>query len=83
LLYVPFEESEDTLKHNLPTWKVAYSFYESTIQTNEAKFTYNINPTWGDLENAIEQLDNSPMDIDDTMTKEETTRIHSEEYDLE
>jgi hypothetical protein len=70
------------LKHNLPTWESAYSFYESIIQINEAKFTYNINPTWGDLENAIEQLDTNPMDIDGTMKKEETTTIHSEQYDL-
>ena len=40
LLHVPFDQSEDTLKHNLPTWQVAiYTFYESTIQTNEPKFT--------------------------------------------
>jgi hypothetical protein len=40
LLHVPFDQSEDTLKHNLPTWQVAiYTFYESTIQTNEGKFT--------------------------------------------
>jgi hypothetical protein len=49
LLYVPFEESEDTLKHNFATWQAAYTFYQSTIQTNEDNFTYNINPTWGDL----------------------------------
>jgi exonuclease III len=83
LLYVPFEENEHTLKHDLPTWKAAYSFHANTIQINEAKFTYNINPTWGDLENAIEQLHNNPMDIDDTFTEQEPTKVHCEQYDLQ
>jgi hypothetical protein len=65
LLYVPFDQSEDTLKHNLPTWEAAYTLYETTIQTNEARFTYNVNPTWGDLESALEELEN-PVNIDDT-----------------
>jgi hypothetical protein len=44
-LYVPFEQREDTLKHNFSTWQDAYAFYQSTIQNNEANFTYNINTT--------------------------------------
>jgi hypothetical protein len=44
----------------------------------QAKFTYNINPTWGDLENAIEQLHNNPMDIDDTFTEQAPTKFHCE-----
>jgi hypothetical protein len=83
LLYVPFEKSEHTLKNNLPTWKVAYSFHSSTIQINEAKFTYNVNLTWGDLESAIEQLDDNPMDIDGTFTKKEMIKSHFEQYDLQ
>jgi hypothetical protein len=83
LLYVPFEESENRLKHNLPRWQAAYSFHESTIQTNEAKFTYNINSTWGGLKNEIEQPDNIVVDIDDTMRKEDMTRFQSKENDLE
>jgi len=51
--YVPFEKSEHTLKHTWPTWQATYCFHETTIQTNEANFTYNINPTWGDMESAI------------------------------
>jgi hypothetical protein len=74
LLYVPFEKSELTLKHSLPTWQVAYSFHKSTIQINEAKFTYNINPTWGDFESAIEELDNNLVDIDGTLTEQEMTK---------
>jgi len=45
LLYVPFDQNENTLKHNFPTWEAAYIAYETTVQTNEARFTYNVNPT--------------------------------------
>jgi hypothetical protein len=53
LLYVPFERSEDTLKQSFATWEVACTLYQSTIQTNEANLTYNINPTQGDLETSL------------------------------
>lgn len=43
LLYVPFGGNENTLKHNLPTWKDAYLLHENTARQNESKFTYNIN----------------------------------------
>jgi hypothetical protein len=68
-VYVPFEKREHKLKHSLPTWQATYSFHKSSIQTNEVKFTYNINPTWGDFEYVIEQLDNGLVDIDDTWTE--------------
>jgi hypothetical protein len=68
-LYVPFQKHEHTLKHDLPTWQATYCFHVNKIQINEAKFTYNINPTWGDLENTIKQLDKNPMDIDGTFTE--------------
>jgi hypothetical protein len=83
LLYVPFEKHEHTLKHGLPTWQAACSFHAKTIQINEAKFTYNINPTWGDLENAIEQLHNNPLDIDAPFTEQTPTKFHCEQYDLQ
>jgi hypothetical protein len=51
--------------------------------TNKDKFTYNINQTWGDLENEIEQFHNNPMDIDDTFIEEEPTKFHCEQYDLQ
>ena len=67
LLYMPFENCEDTLKQELPTWLSAYTLHEITIQVNEAKFTYNINPTWGDLETAtndqISSLNTSRMNM--------------------
>jgi hypothetical protein len=69
LLYVPFKKNEHTLKHNLPTWYAIYSFHEIIIQANEAIFTYNINPTWGNMESDIQQLDNDLVDIDDTLTE--------------
>jgi hypothetical protein len=50
LLYVPFDENEETLKHNFSTWEAAYVASETIVQINEARFTYNVNPTWGDLE---------------------------------
>jgi hypothetical protein len=82
LLYVPFDHNEDTLKHNLPTWEAAYTLYESTIQANEARFTYNINPTWGDLESALDELE-TPANIDDISTKHKTNTTHHEAYDLQ
>jgi hypothetical protein len=56
-LYIPFDQNEDTLKNNFPTWEATYTIYETTIQTNEARFTYNVNPTWGDLESALEEIE--------------------------
>jgi hypothetical protein len=50
MLYVSFEKNECTLKHNWPTWEVAYCFHQTRIQVNEAKFTYNVNATWDDME---------------------------------
>jgi hypothetical protein len=50
LLYVSFHENEETLKHNFPTWEVAYVASETIVHINEARFTYNVNQTWGDLE---------------------------------
>jgi hypothetical protein len=82
LLYVPFEESEDTLKHGFATWEVAYAIYQNIIQTGEAKFTYNINPAWGNLETALEQLD-SLANTDDRCHELKTTRPSCEYYDLQ
>ena len=61
LLYVPFENNEHSLKQCHLTWKVAYTSNEQTIQMNQAKFTYDINPLWGDLDNEMEQIDNSTI----------------------
>ena len=61
LLYVPFENNEHSLKQCHSTWQVAYTFNEQTIQMNEAKFTYDINPLWGDLDNEMEQIDSSTI----------------------
>jgi hypothetical protein len=81
-LYVPFDQNENTLKHNFPTWEAAYIAYETTIQTNESRFTYNVNPTWGDLESAVHELENLD-NVDETFTNCKTTRILSESYDLQ
>ena len=53
-----FDENEETLIHNLSTWEVAYVAFETIVQINEARFTYNVNPTWGDLEIAVNELEN-------------------------
>ena len=58
-LYVPFEKCEKTLKRDFPTWQAAYTLHEKEFFTSEAKFTYNINPTWGDLETAKNELNSS------------------------
>ena len=81
-MYVPFDQNENTLKHNFPTWEAAYIAYETTIQTNEARFTYNVNPRWGDLENALDELEN-PSNVDETLTNHKTTRTLYESYDLQ
>jgi len=51
-----FEKCENTLKQYLLTWLSAYTLHEKTVQTNEAKFTYNINPTLGDLETTMLEI---------------------------
>jgi len=39
LLYVPFDQNENTLKPNFPTWEALYIAFETIIQTNESRFT--------------------------------------------
>jgi hypothetical protein len=52
------------------------------LHINEARFTYNVNPTWGDLEVALNDLEN-PGAHDDTFRDPKTTRTTSESYDLQ
>jgi hypothetical protein len=82
LLYVLFDQNENTLKHNFPTWEAAYIASETIVQTNESRFTYNVNPTWGDLESAVHELEN-PDNVDETFTNRKTTRTLCESYDLQ
>jgi hypothetical protein len=82
LLYVLFDENEDTLKHNLSTWEAVYFASETIVQINEARFTYNVNPTWGDLEIAVNELEN-PDKLDETFTHRKTTRTPCDSYDLQ
>ena len=56
MLYISFDENEETLKHNLFAWDVVYVASEIIVHINEARFTYNVNPTWGDLEIAVNEL---------------------------
>jgi hypothetical protein len=53
------------------------------VHINEARFTYNVNPTWGDLEVALNDLENHGDDHDDTFRDPKTTRTASESYDLQ
>ena len=69
MLYVPFENNENVLKHNFPTWKDAYVLHEDTIRKNEAIVTYNINPMWGYLENIGQELEGSIVKISSIVTK--------------
>jgi hypothetical protein len=82
LLYVLFDQNENTLKHNFPTWEAAYIASETIVQINECGFTYNVNPTWGDLESAVNELEN-PNNVDETFTNRKTTRTPYESYDLQ
>ena len=82
LLYVPSDEKEETLKHNFSTWEAAYVASTTIVHINEARFTYNVNPTWGDLEVALNDLQN-PGDHDETFRNPKTTRTPSESYDLQ
>ena len=50
---------------------------------NQAKFTYDINPLWGDLDNVMEQIDNSTINNCEMMTDKEINKNHSEDYDLQ
>ena len=43
---------------------------------------YNVNPTWGDLEIAVNELEN-PDNPDETFTNQKTTRTPCESYDLQ
>jgi hypothetical protein len=82
MLYVSFNENKETLKHNFSTWEVVYVASETIVHINEARFTYNVNLTWGDLEivvNELENLDN----LDETFTNPKTTRTPCESYDLQ
>jgi hypothetical protein len=36
LLYIPFNENENTLKHNFPTWEATYISSETIMKTNES-----------------------------------------------
>ncbi|XP_059070801.1 uncharacterized protein LOC131860407 [Cryptomeria japonica] len=66
VLYVPFTLNETTLKDNFLSWESAYTHHEKTILKNCAKFTFTINPTWGDLDKAINELDTeNPNDVND------------------
>ena len=82
MLYVPFHENEETLIHNFSTWEVAYVAFETIVHINEARFKYNVNPTWGDLEVALNDLEN-PGNHDDTFRDPKTTITASESYDLQ
>jgi hypothetical protein len=82
LLYVPFDQNKNTLKHNFPTWEAAYISSETIVQTNESRFTYNVNPTWGDLESVVNELEN-PDNLDETFTNRKKTRTLYESYDLQ
>jgi hypothetical protein len=81
LLYVLFDENEETLKHNFSTWEAAYVASETIVHINEARFTYNVNPTWGDLEIAVNELENLD-NPNETFTNRKTTKTPCESYDL-
>jgi hypothetical protein len=82
LLYILFHENEETLIHNFSTWEAAYVAFETIVYINEARFTYNVNPTWGDLEVSLNDLEN-PGDHDETFKNPKTTRTPSESYNLQ
>jgi hypothetical protein len=79
LLYVLFDGNEETLMHTFCTWEATYVASETI---NEARFIYNVNPTWGDLEVALNELENHG-DHDDTFRDPKKTRTTSESYDLQ
>ena len=59
-----------------------YVASEIIVHINEARFTYNVNPTWGDLEVAVIDLEN-PNHHDETFTNQKITTTPSESYDLQ
>jgi hypothetical protein len=82
LLYVPFHEKEETLIHNVSTSEAVYVAFETIVHINEARFTYNVNPTWGNLEVALNDLENLD-DHDETFRNPQKTRTPSKSYDLQ
>jgi len=83
LLYVPLKKSEYTLKHNWPTWEAAHCSHKTSIQANEAKFTYNVNPTWGDMKSAIQKVDNDLLDVDGALNQWGTNIVDCEYCNLQ
>ena len=81
-LYAPFNENKETLKHNFSTWEATYVASKTIVHINEARFTYNVNPKWGDLGIAVIELEN-PDNPDETFTNRETTITPCESYDLQ
>jgi hypothetical protein len=76
------DENKETLKHNFPTWEAVYVSSETIVQINAGRFTYNVNPTWGDLQIAVNELEN-PNILDETFKNQKTTRTPCESYDLQ
>ena len=66
----------------MATWLSAYTLHGKTIQVNEAIFTYNINPTWGDLETTTNEKISSLNSNQMNMHNQENNS-HYEEYDLQ
>jgi hypothetical protein len=82
MMYIPLHENEETLIHNVSTWEATYVAFETIVHINEARSTYNVNPTWGDLEVALNDLEN-PRDHDETFRNPKTTITSSESCDLQ
>jgi hypothetical protein len=93
MLYYPYRVNEDTIKKHYPTWQTAYVALEQTIKKNQRKFTFDITPAWGDIDdamNAIETHDDMLFNINSLENnKEESTKNiecideEYEKYDFE
>lgn len=64
MLYVPFIVIEDTFKQNYGSWKNAYVHNENIIKNNRAKFSYNTNSLWGDIDSAIDAINDNEENKD-------------------
>ena len=56
--------------------------HKNTIKNNENKFTYNVNKKWGDLEEEIQEIDNSIATSNHTIKQPQISNDVTEKYDL-
>ena len=81
LLYVPFIISIQTIFENFSCWQLAYAHHEKIVIRNHAKFCYNINSKWGNIEEEENELHFKESSRQNSKEEEKNDIIH-EDYDI-